>query len=146
DWSSDVCSSDLDVALASNVSLVIDAGNAVTGVVAPRLFEELGCDVTQLYCELDGSFPNHDPDPCHEKNLRDLIAKVQEVGADLGVAFDGDGDRLVVVTPKGRIIWPDHLLMLFARDVLARNPGADVLFDVKCSRQRAHLHRDCSST
>src|SRR5690606_28035639 len=124
-----------DVALASNVSLVIDAGNAVTGVVAPRLFEELGCDVTQLYCELDGSFPNHDPDPCHEKNLRDLIAKVQEVGADLGVAFDGDGDRLVVVTPKGRIIWPDHLLMLFARDVLARNPGADVLFDVKCSRQ-----------
>lgn len=124
-----------DVALASTVSLVIDAGNAVTGVVAPRLFEELGCDVTPLYCDLDGTFPNHDPDPCHEKNLRDLIAKVQEVGADLGVAFDGDGDRLVVVTPKGTIIWPDHLLMLFARDVLSRNPGADVLFDVKCSRQ-----------
>lgn len=124
-----------DVALASNVSLVIDAGNAVTGVVAPRLFEELGCDVTPLYCELDGTFPHHDPDPGHEKNLRDLIAKVQEVGADLGVAFDGDGDRLVVVTPKGTIIWPDHLLMLFARDVLSRNPGADVLFDVKCSRQ-----------
>ena len=124
-----------DVALASNVSLVIDAGNAVTGVVAPQLFEELGCDVTPLYCDLDGTFPNHDPDPGHEKNLRDLIAKVQEVGADLGVAFDGDGDRLVVVTPKGTIIWPDHLLMLFARDVLSRNPGADVLFDVKCSRQ-----------
>lgn len=124
-----------DVALASNVSLVIDAGNAVTGVVAPQLFEELGCDVTPLYCDLDGTFPNHDPDPGHKKNLRDLIAKVQEVGADLGVAFDGDGDRLVVVTPKGTIIWPDHLLMLFARDVLSRNPGADVLFDVKCSRQ-----------
>lgn len=124
-----------DVALASNVSLVIDAGNAVTGLVAPQLFEELGCDVTPLYCDLDGTFPNHDPDPGHEKNLRDLIAKVQEVGADLGVAFDGDGDRLVVVTPKGTIIWPDHLLMLFARDVLSRNPGADVLFDVKCSRQ-----------
>lgn len=124
-----------DVALAGNVSLVIDAGNAVTGIVAPQLFEELGCDVTPLYCDLDGTFPNHEPDPGHAENLRDLIAKVQEVGADLGVAFDGDGDRLVVVTPKGTIIWPDHLLMLFARDVLSRNPGADVLFDVKCSRQ-----------
>ena len=124
-----------DVALAGNVSLVIDAGNAVTGIVAPQLFEELGCVVTPLYCDLDGTFPNHDPDPTQEKNLQDLIAKVQEVGADLGVAFDGDGDRLVVVTPKGEIIWPDRLLMLFAKDILARNPGADVLFDVKCSRQ-----------
>lgn len=124
-----------DVALAGSVSLVIDAGNAVTGAVAPQLFEELGCDVTPLYCELDGSFPNHDPDPCDEKNLQDLIAKVQEVNADMGVAFDGDGDRLVVVTASGKIIWPDQLLMLFARDVLSRNPGADVIFDVKCSRQ-----------
>jgi phosphomannomutase / phosphoglucomutase len=124
-----------DVALASNVSLVIDAGNAVTGILAPRLFEELGCEVTQLYCDLDGTFPNHDPDPTQEKNLRALITKVQSVKADLGVAFDGDGDRLVVVTPKGDIIWPDRLLMLFAKDILARNPGADVLFDVKCSRQ-----------
>lgn len=124
-----------DVALAGNVSLVIDAGNAVTGIVAPQLFEELGCVVTPLYCELDGNFPNHDPDPTQEKNLQDLIAKVQAVKADLGVAFDGDGDRLVVVTPKGEIIWPDRLLMLFAKDILARNPGADVLFDVKCSRQ-----------
>lgn len=124
-----------DVALAGNVSLVIDAGNAVTGVVAPQLFEELGCDVTPLHCELDGSFPNHDPDPSIEKNLQDLIAKVREVNADMGVAFDGDGDRLVVVTPSGTIIWPDQLLMLFARDVLSRNPGADVIFDVKCSRQ-----------
>lgn len=124
-----------DVALAGNISLVIDAGNAVTGVVAPQLFEELGCDVTPLYCDLDGSFPNHDPDPCDEKNLQDLIAKVREVNADMGVAFDGDGDRLVVVTATGKIIWPDQLLMLFARDVLSRNPGADVIFDVKCSRQ-----------
>lgn len=124
-----------DVALAGNISLVIDAGNAVTGVVAPQLFEELGCDVTPLYCDLDGSFPNHNPDPCDEKNLQDLIAKVREVNADLGVAFDGDGDRLVVVTGTGQIIWPDQLLMLFARDVLSRNPGADVIFDVKCSRQ-----------
>lgn len=124
-----------DVALASNLSIVIDAGNAVTGIVAPQLFEELGCNVTPLYCDLDGNFPNHDPDPTQEKNLHALIAKVQDTKADIGVAFDGDGDRLVVVTPKGDIIWPDRLLMLFAKDVLARNPGADVLFDVKCSRQ-----------
>ncbi|WP_286805225.1 MULTISPECIES: phosphomannomutase/phosphoglucomutase [unclassified Marinimicrobium] len=128
-----------DVALVGAVSLVIDAGNAVPGVVAPRLFEELGCDVTPLYCDLDGTFPNHDPDPTQEANLQDLIAKVQEVGADLGAALDGDGDRLIVVTPQGRIIWPDQLLMLFARDVLGRNPGADVLFDVKCSRQLNQL-------
>lgn len=124
-----------DVALAGNISMVIDAGNAVTGIIAPQLFEELGCDVTPLYCDLDGTFPNHEPDPCQEHNLADLIAKVQEVNADIGVAFDGDGDRLVVVTPQGKIIWPDQLLMLFARDVLSRNPGADILFDVKCSRQ-----------
>lgn len=124
-----------DVALAGNVSIVVDAGNAVTGIVAPQLFEELGCDVIPLFCDLDGEFPNHDPDPTVEKNLQALIAKVQESNADIGVAFDGDGDRLVVVTPKGDIIWPDRLLMLFAKDVLSRNPGADVLFDVKCSRQ-----------
>lgn len=124
-----------DVALAGNISIVVDAGNAVTGIVAPQLFEELGCDVIPLFCDLDGEFPNHDPDPTIEKNLQALIAKVQETNADIGVAFDGDGDRLVVVTPKGDIIWPDRLLMLFAKDVLSRNPGADVLFDVKCSRQ-----------
>lgn len=128
-----------DVALVGSVSLVIDAGNAVPGIVAPRLFEELGCDVTPLYCDLDGDFPNHDPDPTQPANLQDLIAKVQEVGADLGAAFDGDGDRLIIVTPQGRIIWPDQLLMLFARDILGRNPGADVLFDVKCSRQLNQL-------
>ncbi|RYZ88054.1 MAG: phosphomannomutase/phosphoglucomutase, partial [Moraxellaceae bacterium] len=124
-----------DVALAGDVSIVIDAGNAVTGIVAPQLFEELGCVVTPLYCDLDGTFPNHEPDPTQENNLVALIEKVKEVNADIGVAFDGDGDRLVVVTPKGDIIWPDRLLMLFAKDILARNPGADVLFDVKCSRQ-----------
>jgi phosphomannomutase/phosphoglucomutase len=124
-----------DVALAGNITIVVDAGNAVPGIVAPQLFEELGCDVIPLFCDLDGEFPNHDPDPTIEKNLQALIAKVQETSADIGVAFDGDGDRLVVVTPKGDIIWPDRLLMLFAKDVLSRNPGADVLFDVKCSRQ-----------
>lgn len=128
-----------DVALMGSLSLVIDAGNAVTGLVAPRLFEELGCKVTPLHCELDGNFPNHDPDPTCEANLQDLIGKVKEVEADLGVAFDGDGDRLVVVTAQGRIIWPDQLLMLFARDILARSPGADVIFDVKCSRQLNQL-------
>jgi phosphomannomutase/phosphoglucomutase len=124
-----------DVALAGNVSMVKDAGNAFPGIVAPQLLEELGCDVTPLYCDLDGTFPNHEPDPTQENNLAALIAKVKEVNADIGVAFDGDGDRLAVVTPKGDIIWPDRLLMLFAKDILARNPGADVIFDVKCSRQ-----------
>lgn len=123
-----------DVAIAGNIKLVVDAGNAVPGIVAPRLFEELGCEVIPLFCDLDGNFPNHDPDPTVEKNLQALIAKVKETNADLGVAFDGDGDRLVVVTPRGDILWPDRLLMLFAKDVLQRNPGADILFDVKCSR------------
>ncbi len=126
-----------DVALAGDISIVIDAANGVTGIVAPSLFEELGCRVTPLYCDLNGEFPNHSPDPSIESNLKDLIAKVQEVKADLGVAFDGDGDRLVVVTPKGRIIWPDQLLMLFAKDILSRNPGADVVFDVKSTRHLA---------
>lgn len=123
-----------DVAIAGQVKIVVDAANAVPGIVAPRLFEELGCNVIPLFCELDGNFPNHDPDPTIEKNLQALIAKVKETQADLGVAFDGDGDRLVVVTPRGDILWPDRLLMLFAKDVLQRNPGADILFDVKCSR------------
>jgi phosphomannomutase/phosphoglucomutase len=124
-----------DVALAGEITLVIDAGNGVTGKVAPQLFEMLGCRVIPLYCDLDGNFPNHGPDPSVEANLADLIAKVKEQGADLGVAFDGDGDRLTVVTPTGQILWADRLLMLFARDILARNPGADVVFDVKSSRQ-----------
>ncbi len=124
-----------DVALASDIRIVIDAGNAVPGKVAPALFEELGCEVIPLYCDLDGSFPHHNPDPSIAENLQDLIAKVKSENAHLGVAFDGDGDRLAVVTNSGKIIWPDRLLMLFAKDILARNPGADVVFDVKSSRQ-----------
>lgn len=124
-----------DVALAGSVKLVIDAGNGITGEVAPLLFEELGCEVETLFCDIDGRFPNHDPDPTIEANLQDLIRTVQATGADLGVSFDGDGDRLVLVTPSGQIIWPDRLLMLFAKDIVARNPGADVLFDVKCTRE-----------
>lgn len=123
-----------DVALAGDVSIVIDAANGVTGKVAPRLFEELGCHVEPLFCELNGEFPNHSPDPSIESNLTSLIDKVKETGADLGVAFDGDGDRIIVVTSSGQIIWPDQLLMLFAKDIVSRNPGADVVFDVKSTK------------
>src|SRR5690606_17640750 len=119
----------------SHLHIVIDAGNAVPGLIAPELFRELGCGVTELYCDLDGEFPHHDPDPTVTSNLHALIEKVAETGADLGVAFDGDGDRVVLVTRQGEIIWPDRLMMIFARDLLQRHPGADVLFDVKCSRQ-----------
>lgn len=124
-----------DVALAGDVKIVIDAGNGATSEIAPQLFEELGCEVEPLFCEIDGRFPNHQPDPSRAENLSALIARVKSTGADLGVAFDGDGDRLTVVTPKGDIIWPDRLLMLFAKDIVSRNPGADVLFDVKSTRQ-----------
>ena len=124
-----------DVALAGEITIVVDAANAVAGTVAPLLLEELGCEVIPLHCEIDGTFPNHNPDPTQLENLQDLIEKVKETEADLGVAYDGDGDRLVVVTPQGNIIWPDRLLMLFAKDIVTRNPGADVIFDVKCTRQ-----------
>lgn len=123
-----------DVALAGEISMVIDAANGVSGIIAPKLFEELGCQVTPLFCDLDGTFPNHDPDPSIEANLQALITRVKETRADLGLAFDGDGDRVVVVTSKGQIIWPDRLLMLFAKDIVSRNPGADVVFDVKSTR------------
>lgn len=124
-----------DIALAGDLSVVVDAGNGAAAEIAPILFEELGCTVTPLYCEFDGSFPNHQADPSRAENLQDLIAKVKEVDADLGIALDGDGDRIGVVTPQGQIIWPDRLLMLFAKDIVSRNPGTDVLFDVKCTRQ-----------
>jgi phosphomannomutase/phosphoglucomutase len=123
-----------DVALAGDIHVVIDAGNGITGQIAPRLFEELGCRVTPLFCELDGTFPNHAPDPSVSKNLRQLVARVKEESADVGVAFDGDGDRLTVVTSSGEIVWADRLLLLYAKDILARNPGADVVFDVKSTR------------
>lgn len=123
-----------DVALAGELSVVIDAGNGVAGKVAPKLFEELGCRVTPLYCDLDGHFPNHDPDPSVEANLKDLIAKVSESDADIGIALDGDGDRLAVVSRSGKIYTADRLLMLFATDIISRSPGADVVFDVKSTR------------
>jgi phosphomannomutase/phosphoglucomutase len=123
-----------DVKLERKLKLVIDCGNGVAGAVAPELFKQLGCDITEeLFCDIDGSFPNHHPDPSKPENLQDLIKAVKETGADLGFAFDGDGDRLGVVTPEGDIIWPDRQMMLYAKDVLERNPGATIIFDIKCT-------------
>ncbi|PCI43508.1 MAG: phosphomannomutase/phosphoglucomutase [Moraxellaceae bacterium] len=128
-----------DVILATSPKVVVDCGNGVAGAVAPQLLTELGCEVIPLYCEVDGNFPNHHPDPSKEENLQDLIKAVKDNEADLGLAFDGDGDRIGVVTNKGKIIWPDRLMMLYAKDLLIRNPGADIIFDVKCSRNLAEL-------
>ncbi|MCL6414298.1 phosphomannomutase/phosphoglucomutase [Aestuariirhabdus sp. Z084] len=128
-----------DVAIAKPLKVVIDCGNGVAGDIAPRLFEELGCDVIPLFCDVDGNFPNHHPDPGKPANLKDLIERVKAEGADLGIAFDGDGDRVGVVTDQGKIIYPDRLLMMFAKDVVSRNPGADIIFDVKCTRRLTSL-------
>ncbi|MTI13716.1 phosphomannomutase/phosphoglucomutase [Sansalvadorimonas verongulae] len=124
-----------DIVLSRPLKLVVDCGNGIAGNIAPQLFEQLGCDVVPLYCEVDGNFPNHHPDPGQPENLQDLIAKVKETEADLGLAFDGDGDRIGLVTNTGTIIHPDRLLMLLAKDVVSRNPGSDVIFDVKCTRR-----------
>jgi phosphomannomutase/phosphoglucomutase len=123
-----------DVKLARPMRVAIDSGNGVAGVVAPRLFRRLGCEVTELFSEVDGTFPNHHPDPSKIENLAALIRELATGRAELGLAFDGDGDRLGVVTKAGRIIFPDRQLMLYAKDVLARNPGAQVIYDVKCTR------------
>ena len=123
-----------DVKLARPMRIAVDCGNGVAGMIAPRLFRALGCKVEELYCDVDGSFPNHHPDPSQPKNLVDLISRVKSAGCELGLAFDGDGDRLGVVTQDGEIIYPDRQLMLFAADVLQRNPGAQIIYDVKCTR------------
>ncbi|WP_336605307.1 phosphomannomutase/phosphoglucomutase [Stutzerimonas stutzeri] len=128
-----------DIAMAKPMKVVVDCGNGVAGVIAPKLIEALGCTVIPLYCEVDGNFPNHHPDPGKPENLVDLIAKVKSEKADLGLAFDGDGDRVGVVTNAGTMIYPDRLLMLFAKDVVSRNPGADIIFDVKCTRRLTPL-------
>jgi phosphomannomutase/phosphoglucomutase len=126
-----------DVKWARPMRVAIDAGNGVAGELAPQLMKRLGADLTSLFCEVDGSFPNHHPDPADPHNLEDLIATVAAQDLELGLAFDGDGDRLGVVTRSGKIIWPDRQLMLYAADVLAKQPGAQIIFDVKCSRQLA---------
>ncbi len=122
-----------DVQLERPLKVVADCGNGVAGEIVPELLEAIGAEVIPLYCEVDGAFPNHHPDPSDPANLRDLILSVQRMGADIGVAFDGDGDRLGVVTREGEIIYPDRLLMLFSADVLSRDPGATIIYDVKCT-------------
>jgi len=123
-----------DIKLKRKMKIVIDSGNGVAGATAPQVFRGIGCDVIDLFSEVDGTFPNHHPDPSQIENLQDLIASVKKHDAELGLAFDGDGDRLGVVTKKGEIVWADRQMILFAQDVLSRNPGAEIIYDVKCSR------------
>ena len=125
---------DSDVKLARPLKVVLDAGNGIAGNIAPKLFKQLGCDVIPLFCEVDGNFPNHHPDPGKPANLVDLQAAVAKHKADIGLAFDGDGDRVGVITETGQMIYPDKLLMLFAEDVISRNPRAEIIYDVKCTR------------
>jgi phosphomannomutase/phosphoglucomutase len=126
-----------DVKLARPLKIVIDCGNGVAGAIAPTLFRRLGCELIELFCEVDGHFPNHHPDPSKPENLKDVIRTLAESDAELGLAFDGDGDRLGVVTKDGEIIYPDRQLMLFAEDVLKRVPGGEIIYDVKCTRNLA---------
>jgi phosphomannomutase / phosphoglucomutase len=128
-----------DVALTQPLKVAVDCGNGVAGKVAPQLLQALGCEVIGLYCKVDGNFPNHHPDPSKPENLQELIELVKTEQADIGLAFDGDGDRLGVIDSDGNIIWPDRQMMLYAIDVLSRNPGADVIYDVKCSKHLAKV-------
>jgi phosphomannomutase len=126
-----------DIRLARPIKIVVDSGNGVAGASAPGILRAIGCEVIELFSEVDGNFPNHHPDPSKPENLRDLIAALQSSDAELGLAFDGDGDRLGIVTKDGQNIFPDRQMMLFARDVLSRAPGGQILFDVKCSQRLA---------
>ena len=131
-----------DVKLSRPMKVVVDSGNGVAGAYAPALFRALGCEVVELFSEVDGNFPNHHPDPSKPENLRDLIRSLQDTGAELGMAFDGDGDRLGIVTSDGNNIFPDRQMVLFAQDVLSRVPGGNILFDVKCSQRLAPAIRE----
>ncbi|HEX5341307.1 MAG TPA: phosphomannomutase/phosphoglucomutase [Duganella sp.] len=126
-----------DVKISRPIKIAVDCGNGVAGAFAGDLYRGMGCEVIELFCEVDGNFPNHHPDPAHPENLQDLIRCLQETDAEIGLAFDGDGDRLGLVTKDGQIIYPDRQMMLFAADVLSRNPGAEILYDVKCTRHLA---------
>jgi len=126
-----------DIQLARPIKIVVDSGNGIAGASAPDVFRAIGCEVIELFSEVDGNFPNHHPDPSKPENLRDVIAKLQETDAELGLAFDGDGDRLGIVTKDGQNIFPDRQMMLFAQDVLSRVPGGEIVFDVKCSQRLA---------
>jgi phosphomannomutase/phosphoglucomutase len=123
-----------DVKMSRKMKIAVDCGNGVAGAFAGDLYRAMGCDVIELFCDVDGNFPNHHPDPAHPENLQDLVRCLQETDAEIGLAFDGDGDRLGVVTKDGQIIYPDRQLMLFAKDVLIRHPGKEILYDVKCTR------------
>lgn len=123
-----------DVKLARPMRVAVDCGNGVAGELAPQLLNRLGCQITELFCQIDGSFPNHHPDPSKPENLADLITEINKGGYDVGLALDGDGDRLGVVSPDGNVIWPDRQMVLYARDVLSRHPGGEIIYDVKCSR------------
>ncbi|HEX8980462.1 MAG TPA: phosphomannomutase/phosphoglucomutase [Parasulfuritortus sp.] len=131
-----------DVKPARPMKIIVDAGNGVAGGYAPALYRAMGCEVEEMFCEVDGNFPNHHPDPSEPENLTDLIARLKDSDAEIGLAFDGDGDRLGVVTKDGSIIYPDRQLMLFAADMLSRNPGATVIFDVKSTRNLYKWIRD----
>ncbi|KQW96429.1 phosphoglucomutase [Massilia sp. Root418] len=126
-----------DVKIARPIKIAVDCGNGVAGAFAGELYRGMGCEVVELFCEVDGTFPNHHPDPAHPENLQDLIRALQETDAEIGLAFDGDGDRLGIVTKDGQIIYPDRQMMLFAQDVLTRHPGEQILYDVKCTRHLA---------
>ncbi len=123
-----------DVKLDRPMKVVMDCGNGVAGAIAPELFKAMGVELVELFCDVDGNFPNHHPDPSQAENLVDLVEAVKQHDAEFGMAFDGDGDRLGIVTPEGDIIWPDRQMILFARDVLSRHAGAEIIFDVKCTR------------
>ena len=131
-----------DIKLARPIKIVVDTGNGVAGGLAPKLFKKLGCELVELFTEIDGNFPNHHPDPAHPENLQDVIRALKESDAEIGFAFDGDGDRLGVVTKDGQIIYPDRQLMLFAEEVLSRNKGAQIIYDVKCTRNLAKWVKD----
>ena len=132
-----------DCHLARPMKIVVDSGNGIAGASAPGILRALGCEVIELYSEVDGNFPNHHPDPSQPENLADLIRTVRDTDAEIGLAFDGDGDRLGVVTKDGQIIYPDRQLMLFAKDILKRKPGGTVIFDVKCTQRLAPMIRRC---
>ncbi|PCI38485.1 MAG: phosphomannomutase/phosphoglucomutase [Thiotrichales bacterium] len=127
------------IKISKRLKVVVDAGNGVAGIIAPKLLRKLGCEVIELYCELDGNFPNHHPDPSNPKNLQDLINKVKALNADIGLAFDGDADRLGVITNAGNMIFPDRQLMLYAKHVLKTQVGAKIIYDVKCSLNLAKV-------
>lgn len=135
-----------DINLARPMKVILDCGNGVGGAVAPRLLQALGCELTELYCEVDGNFPNHHPDPSQPENLEDLIKAVKEQGADVGLALDGDGDRLGVVDAEGNVIWADRQMMLYAKDVLSRNAGAMIIYDIKCTNNLATVIQDAGGT